>query len=123
VRRRLVAALRASRAQPDKALLFLAQRTREEYLRVNLACDVMVDSLHWSGGNTSLDALHCGLPVVTIPCADARAAVVRDAQPHRLRGTDRDSARELAAAQCRNRQRSRGAGPIWANACAMPCRT
>jgi len=27
----------------------------------------MVDGLHWSGGNTSLDALHCGLPVVTCP--------------------------------------------------------
>jgi len=36
---------------------------------VNLACDVMVDSLHWSGGNTSLDALHCGLPIATHPGA------------------------------------------------------
>jgi CRISPR-associated protein Csy1 len=65
--RRLAAALRNIGAQPEKHLLFLAQRTREDYLRVNLACDVMVDSLHWSGGNTSLDALHCGLPVVTHP--------------------------------------------------------
>ncbi|HZX92697.1 MAG TPA: tetratricopeptide repeat protein [Rudaea sp.] len=69
VRKRLVAALRDVAGQPDKHLLFLGQRTREEYLRVNLACDVMVDSLHWSGGNTSLDALHCGLPVVTCPGA------------------------------------------------------
>jgi len=23
--------------------------------------------LHWSGGNTSLDALACGLPIVTLP--------------------------------------------------------
>jgi predicted O-linked N-acetylglucosamine transferase (SPINDLY family) len=38
-----------------------------EYLRVNLACDVMLDSLYWSGGNTSLDAIACGLPVVTRP--------------------------------------------------------
>jgi CRISPR-associated protein Csy1 len=67
VRKRLAAALRGVDAQPEKHLLFLDQRTREEYLRVNLACDVMVDSLHWSGGNTSLDALHCGLPVVTCP--------------------------------------------------------
>ena len=27
----------------------------------------MVDTLHWSGGNTSLDALACSLPVVTLP--------------------------------------------------------
>jgi len=38
-----------------------------DYLRVNLACDVMLDSLYWSGGNTSLDAIACGLPVVTQP--------------------------------------------------------
>jgi protein O-GlcNAc transferase len=38
-----------------------------DYLRVNLACDVMLDSLYWSGGNTSLDAFACGLPVVTRP--------------------------------------------------------
>ncbi len=40
-----------------------------DYLRVNLACDVMLDSLYWSGGNTSLDAIACGLPVVTRPGA------------------------------------------------------
>jgi protein O-GlcNAc transferase len=38
-----------------------------DYLRVNLACDAMLDSLYWSGGNTSLDAIACGLPVVTWP--------------------------------------------------------
>jgi len=47
--------------------VFLPMRGRADYLRVNLACDVMLDSLHWSGGNTSLDALHCGLPIVTCP--------------------------------------------------------
>ena len=38
-----------------------------EYLRVNQLCDVMLDTVHWSGGNTSLDALASGLPVVTLP--------------------------------------------------------
>jgi protein O-GlcNAc transferase len=37
------------------------------YLRLNQLCDVMLDTLHWSGGNTSLDALAGGLPVVTLP--------------------------------------------------------
>jgi CRISPR-associated protein Csy1 len=37
------------------------------YLRLNAVCDVMLDTLHWSGGNTSLDALGSGLPVVTLP--------------------------------------------------------
>jgi CRISPR-associated protein Csy1 len=39
------------------------------YLRLNQLCDVMLDTVHWSGGNTSLDALASGLPVVTRPGA------------------------------------------------------
>ena len=37
------------------------------YLRLNQLCDVMLDTVHWSGGNTSLDALAGGLPVITLP--------------------------------------------------------
>jgi len=40
-----------------------------KYLRLNALCDVMLDTVHWSGGNTSLDALANGLPVVTWPGA------------------------------------------------------
>lgn len=39
----------------------------DDYKRVNMLCDVMLDTPHWSGGNTSLDALAFGLPVVTLP--------------------------------------------------------
>lgn len=52
--------------------LDIAQRTvvlpylsRPDYLQVNRLCDVMLDPMHWSGGQTSLDALACGLPLVT----------------------------------------------------------
>ncbi|MBL8521699.1 MAG: hypothetical protein JNK75_13670, partial [Betaproteobacteria bacterium] len=38
-----------------------------DYLAVNRLCDFMIDTLHWSGGNTTLDALASGLPVVTWP--------------------------------------------------------
>ncbi len=44
----------------------------DDYLRVNLVCDAMLDTLHWSGGNTSLDALACALPIVTLPGAFMR---------------------------------------------------
>ncbi len=37
------------------------------YLQLNRLCDVMLDTVHWSGGNTSLDALSRSLPVVTWP--------------------------------------------------------
>jgi CRISPR-associated protein Csy1 len=53
--------------RPDRHLHVLPQADRTRYLQVNRACDVMLDNLHWSGGNTSLDALHMGLPVVTWP--------------------------------------------------------
>ncbi len=39
----------------------------EDYKRINALCDVMLDTLYWSGGNTSLDALSVGLPIVTMP--------------------------------------------------------
>ncbi len=42
------------------------------YLRINQLCDLMLDTLHWSGGNTSLDALASGLPIVTLPGAFMR---------------------------------------------------
>lgn len=45
----------------------LPRMDHDDYLRVNMLCDVMLDTLFWSGGNTSLDALACGLPVVTLP--------------------------------------------------------
>jgi CRISPR-associated protein Csy1 len=50
----------------------LPQVGHDDYLRINLVCDAMLDTLHWSGGNTSLDALACGLPIVTLPGAFMR---------------------------------------------------
>jgi CRISPR-associated protein Csy1 len=51
----------------DNRVDLLAQCGHDEYLRINRVCDAMLDTLHWSGGNTSLDALACGLPIVTLP--------------------------------------------------------
>ncbi len=65
--RRLSKTLDASGIAIRERTRLLPQVAHEDYLRVNLACDAMVDTLHWSGGNTSLDALACGLPVVTLP--------------------------------------------------------
>ena len=50
----------------------LPQLDHEGYLSVNLACDAMLDTLRWSGGQTSVDALDCGLPVITLPGAMMR---------------------------------------------------
>ncbi len=37
------------------------------YLNLNLVSDIFLDTLSWSGGNTTLEAIACGLPVVTCP--------------------------------------------------------
>ena len=67
---RLRRAFAAAGINTAQRWLFLPARPRDGYLQVNMACDVMVDTLHFSGGNTSLDALHAGLPIVTCPGPD-----------------------------------------------------
>ena len=52
---------------PAGRIWMLPRMNRENYLRVNQLCDVMLDTLNWSGGNTSLDAIAAGLPIVTLP--------------------------------------------------------
>lgn len=46
---------------------FMPRLAPLEYLAVNQTADIFLDSLEWSGGNTTLEALACGLPVVTWP--------------------------------------------------------
>ncbi len=53
----------------ERTAFLAASLPHPGYLRLNELCDVMLDTLHWSGGNTSLDALASGLPVVTLPGA------------------------------------------------------
>ena len=64
---RLAQTLRARGLEPQGRGIILPSMAHDDYLRVNMLCDVMLDTLHWSGGNTTLDALACGLPVVTLP--------------------------------------------------------
>lgn len=45
----------------------LPHRSRTDFLAVLAACDIALDSFGFCGGNTSLDALSVGLPVVTLP--------------------------------------------------------
>lgn len=57
---------------PERQLLFMRRLAHADYLRFNRIADVMLDTPHWSGGRTSLDALACGLPIVTLPGAYSR---------------------------------------------------
>ncbi len=51
----------------SERLIVLPQCGHDDYLRINAMCAAMLDTLRWSGGNTSLDALAAGLPIVTLP--------------------------------------------------------
>jgi CRISPR-associated protein Csy1 len=64
---RIGAALSERGADPQRQLVFLPMTDRTRFLAICAACDVMVDTPHWSGGNTTIDALHAGLPVVSVP--------------------------------------------------------
>ena len=70
--KRLENALDESGMEKSGQIKILPRMAHENYLRINMLCDVMLDTLHWSGGNTTLDALACGLPVVTMPGAFMR---------------------------------------------------
>jgi CRISPR-associated protein Csy1 len=82
-------------------LIVLPAFPHEDYLRINLVCDAMLDTLYWSGGNTSIDALACGLPVVTLPGAFMRgrqsAAMLRIVGVPELVARDRDDYLRIAS--------------------------
>jgi protein O-GlcNAc transferase len=46
---------------------FVPRQDRQGFLRLNAACDVLLDPLHFGGGNTTYEALAMGTPVVTLP--------------------------------------------------------
>jgi CRISPR-associated protein Csy1 len=87
---------------PDQRLVMLKQRSHEEFLAVNAACDVMLDTLRWSGGNTSLDAIATGLPIVTLPGSFMRgrqsAGMLRTMALDELVASDADDYVRKAAA-------------------------
>jgi CRISPR-associated protein Csy1 len=58
----------AARGIPARGQLkFLPRMGGAAFRRVLALADVVLDTLRWSGGNTSLDAFAAGTPVVTLP--------------------------------------------------------
>ncbi len=51
---------------------FVPRQSRDDFLNLMAASDVMLDPVHYSGGNTTLEALAVGTPVVTLPSAYLR---------------------------------------------------
>jgi len=64
---RLLKAFAAAGLKCEDYCVFLPFQARFDYLMLNLLCDVYLDSFGFSGGNTTLDAIACNLPIVTCP--------------------------------------------------------
>jgi protein O-GlcNAc transferase len=56
-------------AAPDVAhrVIFVRRGPREWFMNLYLVADAVLDPFHWSGGNTTIEALWCGKPPVTLP--------------------------------------------------------
>ncbi len=66
-RARLRAGFKKIKLNMESYCHFLPRLNLEDFLSLNLAGDVLLDTPSWSGGKTSIEAIGCGLPVVTVP--------------------------------------------------------
>ena len=64
---RLQRALARRGIAPRGQLKFLPRLESAHFRRALAAADVVLDTVRWSGGNTSIDAFAAGTPVVTLP--------------------------------------------------------
>jgi predicted O-linked N-acetylglucosamine transferase (SPINDLY family) len=65
--RRLERAFAAVGMSAHEFCVLLPPQDPVSYWNLNVLADVYLDTLEWSGGNTTLEALACGLPIVTLP--------------------------------------------------------
>ena len=68
---------RLSRTIPDVAqrVKFLPRQSSDDFLRLLATADVLLDPIHFGGGNTTYEALEFGTPIVTWPGAFMRGRV------------------------------------------------
>ena len=92
-------------------LKFAPRMSPADFRRVLAMADVVVDTVRWSGGNTSLDALAAGTPIVTLPGRFMRArqtaAMLRMAGLGSLVAGSEDELVRLAVEVARDRDRNR----------------
>lgn len=52
---------------PNEYIVFLPPLDSGHYKAINCLADIYLDSIGWSGSNTTLEAIECDLPIVTFP--------------------------------------------------------
>ena len=67
--------LKKSLSEHFHRVSFVPRVDRQAFLRLLATADVVLDPLHFGGGNTSFQALGLGLPVVTLPAKYMRGRV------------------------------------------------
>ena len=75
LRDRMVAAFRDMQLDPEQHLRFLPHLSPQKYQSLNAVGDIYLDTPGWSGGNTTLEAIYQGLPIVTRRGREMRACV------------------------------------------------
>ncbi len=71
--KRISAAMRAGGVNPQSTLLMLPSMTYENFMGTVEAADLVLDTTHFSGGNSSFDAFAVGAPVVAYEGSMMRA--------------------------------------------------
>jgi protein O-GlcNAc transferase len=66
-RERLRRAFAAEGLSADTFCRIVPRQDHTGFISLNLAADVLLDTFGWSGGKTTLEAIACGLPIVTCP--------------------------------------------------------
>jgi len=66
-RAQVEARLRKAIPQLAERLIFLPEMTTQDFLNAIALSDVMLDTPHFNGMNTSLEAFSVGMPIVTLP--------------------------------------------------------
>lgn len=70
---------RFQREMPDVAqrIQFISAQSNANFLDLMAIADVMLDPIHFGGGNTSYEALAIGIPLVTLPGEYMRSRITR----------------------------------------------
>jgi len=66
-RQRMQRSFAAAGLDSEEYCRILPPQDQQSYWNLNQVSDIFLDSLGWSGGHTTLEAIACSLPVVTCP--------------------------------------------------------